>query len=468
MSEPEYPSAPPAGGPHDTATAVRVEEPTAVHAAPADPGPRPLPPPEDRDPASVWWTPPDATHGGRGGWGPPEASSWWGSPPRPSSGPHLPRIRPARAVLQGVLMIVLVASGVGIGVRLGGTRTSPGTSSATSVPGSASTSPSAPGSSGSSSSAANVSQLAAQVDPAVVDVNTQLGYRGGAAAGTGIVLTSSGEVLTNNHVVAGATSVSVTDVGNGRTYSATVVGTDATDDIAVLKLSGASGLVTFHLGSSSTVSVGDAVVAVGNAGGQGGTPSAAGGTVTALGQSITATDASAGSSEQLTGLIQTDATLQPGDSGGPLVDSSGKVIGIDTAASSDFQFQAGSSQSFAIPVDRAMTVARSIESGHGSSTVHIGPSAFLGIEVGPASSAGAANGSGAAVIGVLSGTPAEHAGLAQGDRITSVDGQPIDTPATLSSVLAQHHPGDTVPMGWTDSSGHEHSAQVQLATGPAA
>jgi S1-C subfamily serine protease len=302
----------------------------------------------------------------------------------------------------------------------------------------------------------------------VVDINTQLGYSGGSAAGTGIVLSSTGEVLTNNHVVAGATSISVTDVGNGRTYSATVVGTDATDDIAVVKLSGASGLATARIGSSASVTVGEAVVAIGNAGGTGGTPSVASGQVTALGQSITATDAAAGTSEQLTGLIQTDANLQPGDSGGPLVDSAGRVVGINTAASADFRFDAGSSQSFAVSIDTAISVAKQIEAGRSSSTVHIGPSAFLGVQVGSANSFGGATGSGAAVLGVVSGTPAAQAGLVQGDVITSVGGQSVDSASALSSVLAQHHPGDSVQVVWSDASGQAHSATVTLATGPTA
>ena len=158
------------------------------------------------------------------------------------------------------------------------------------------------------------------------------------AKGTGIVLTSNGEILTNNHVINGATSVSVTDIGNGKTYKATVVGYDESHDIAVLQLSGASGLTTATTGDSSTVNVGDSVVALGNAGGAGGTPSVAAGAVTALNQSITASDESSGSSEQLTGLIETNADIQAGDSGGPLVNSHGQVIGIDTAASTNYQF----------------------------------------------------------------------------------------------------------------------------------
>ncbi|MGW1345909.1 S1C family serine protease [Kribbella sp. NPDC002412] len=191
--------------------------------------------------------------------------------------------------------------------------------------------------------AANSSQLsqqqldpaavAAKVSPGLVDVNTVLGYENARAAGTGIVLSSDGEVLTNHHVIEGATSISVTDIGNGKTYTASVVGYDEDHDVAVLKLKDASGLQTAKIGDSDKVAVGDQVVGIGNAGGVGGTPSYAPGTVTGLNQSITATDENGQDPENLTGLIQTDANIQAGDSGGPLANAAGEVIGVDTAGS---------------------------------------------------------------------------------------------------------------------------------------
>ncbi|HET9117522.1 MAG TPA: trypsin-like peptidase domain-containing protein, partial [Pseudonocardiaceae bacterium] len=178
-----------------------------------------------------------------------------------------------------------------------------------------------PVSSDASSGALDLSTVAASVNPAVVDINTQLGDGNGRGAGTGIVLTPSGEVLTNNHVINGATTITATDVGNGQTYPATVVGYDRSHDIAVLQLQGASGLQTASIGDSSTVAVGDQIAAIGNAGGRGGTPSAAAGTVSALDQMITVSDEFTGDSEQLAGLIQVAADVQPGDSGGPLVNA---------------------------------------------------------------------------------------------------------------------------------------------------
>ncbi len=218
------------------------------------------------------------------------------------------------------------------------------------------------GGSGSTSSGAggpgDVSAIASKVDPGLVDVNTTLGYQQEEAAGTGIVLTSNGVVLTNNHVIDGATSISVTDVGSHKTYTASVVGYDRTKDIAVLQLNNASGLQTATIGNSSNASVGEQVVGIGNAGGTGGTPSAAGGTVTALNQSITASDEGDGTSEQLSGLIQTNADIQPGDSGGALVNTSGQVLGVDTAASDGYSFQyngqSTGDQGFAIPINTAL------------------------------------------------------------------------------------------------------------------
>jgi S1-C subfamily serine protease len=167
--------------------------------------------------------------------------------------------------------------------------------------------------------------------------------------GTGIVLTSLGEILTNNHVVSNATRVMATDVGNGQTYGAVVVGADPAADVAVLQLDGASGLVTATLGDSASLALGEGVVGIGNANGAEGAPSYAGGSVTALQQPATEQAEVDGSSEQqLNGLVETDAQLIPGDSGGPLVDADGEVVGIDTATAT---YGTGS---YAIPIDEAL------------------------------------------------------------------------------------------------------------------
>jgi S1-C subfamily serine protease len=376
--------------------------------------------------------------------------------------PEPPRRRGRRALGLTATAVLALAAGAGAGVALSHGSSPSGSATAT------------------SKSALNSSQIASRVDPGLVDVTTTLGYQNATAKGTGIVLTSNGEVLTNNHVINGATSVRVTDIGNGKTYKATVIGYDESQDAAVLQLSGASGLTTAATGDSSAVKTGDSVVALGNAGGVGGTPSVAAGTVTALGQSITASDESSGTTEQLTGMIETNADIQPGDSGGPLVNAHGQVIGMDTAASSSFQLgngygfggngssnsgQAGTTQGFSIPINTALSIAREIEAGQASSTVHIGATAFLGVGIAPSSYQ---NSSGVMIEGAESGTPAYSAGLTQGDVITSVAGQQVSSGTSIQQVLERYHPGDKISIAWTDTYGQSHTATVTLANGPAA
>jgi S1-C subfamily serine protease len=304
---------------------------------------------------------------------------------------------------------------------------------------------------------------AAALSTGVVDVTTTLGYQNSSAAGTGIVLTSTGEILTNNHVIRGATDLRVIDPSTGRSYAATVVGYSVTRDIAVLQLTGASHLHTVTLGNSATVKVGQKVTAVGNAQGRGGKPASATGKVTAVKRSIVASDGN-GLSEQLTGLIQIDAALQPGDSGGPLLNKAGRVIGMDTAASATFAFQS-SHEGYAIPINQALTLAKQIVTGQASLVVHIGSTPFLGVSVSPAaSSQGAA--AGALIQSVVPGSPAEQAGLVAGDTITALDGQAIATYDQLSSLLLQHAAGDTVTLQWIDGTGATQTADVTTASGP--
>jgi S1-C subfamily serine protease len=324
---------------------------------------------------------------------------------------------------------------------------------------------------GGSSKVLTTEAIVQRSDPAVVDIVSQLGGQNAASAGTGIVLTSSGEVLTNNHVIDGATSITVTDVGNGESYKATVKGYDASHDVAVLQLQGASGLRTADLGDSDDVRVGQKVVALGNAGGKGGAPSVAEGRVTGLGASITAMDEGSGSSERLHGMIRTNADIQPGDSGGPLLNSEGEVIGMDTAASNDQSEAAtGQTQAFAIPIDQAMDTAKQISAGEGSDTVHIGPTAFLGVSIstqGGIGSGGASTG-GAPVAGVVEGGAAAGAGITGGDTITSIAGKDVTSPTDLRDIITTLKPGQKVPVTWTDQSGQSHTATVALGTGPAA
>ena len=267
----------------------------------------------------------------------------------------------------------------------------------------------------------------------VVLVDTELGYEGAAGAGTGIVLTADGEILTNYHVVEGATAIQVTIASTGTSYTAEVVGHSETADVALLKLDDASGLTTAMV-DDDTVTVGDSVTAVGNAGGTG-TLTAADGTVTDLGSSITTAAEGSVAAEQLRGLIETDADVVPGDSGGPLVDAEGEVIGIDTAASSGTSIDG-----YAVPIEDALTVVDQITSGTPTTTVQVGSSAFLGVQItdtattypGAAWGSSTAQGDGAAVAGVVQSSPAAAAGLTTGDTITAVDDQAVTSAADLA------------------------------------
>ena len=299
----------------------------------------------------------------------------------------------------------------------------------------------------------------------IVDINTVLDYGQGKAAGTGIVLNSDGEVLTNNHVVEDSTRISVTVVSTGKTYTAKVVGTDPSDDVAVIQLQDANGLATAKLGNSSSIKVGSPVTAVGNAGGTGGTPSAATGTVTALNQSITASDGNGSNAERLTGMIEVDADVQAGDSGGALYDNTnGTIVGVNTAASSSgsrFQTNLGTT-GFAIPIEEATKIAGQISDGTDNATIHQGYPAFLGVQLSSISEA-----SGAAISGVIPGSGAANAGLAAGDVITTVNGNRVSDGSALSGLMQSHNPGDKIGIGFTDPSGAGHTVTVTLGEGPA-
>ncbi|SHH53108.1 serine protease, S1-C subfamily, contains C-terminal PDZ domain [Jatrophihabitans endophyticus] len=296
----------------------------------------------------------------------------------------------------------------------------------------------------------------------IVTITSVLKYENAESAGTGMILSSDGEILTNNHVISGATSITVTDETTGRSYKADVVGTDKSDDVAVIKLRNASGLTTAQVGDASDVSalkVGAAVTGVGNAGGTG-SLTAASGKVTALEQSITASDESGSDSEKLTGLIKTDAGIVSGDSGGPLYDSSGDVVGINTAASSG-NGSGATSEGYAIPIDDALTIARQIESGVETSSVRIGLPAFIGVGVTDSASGGAG------ITSVVEGGPAADAGITSGSVITEVGGKSVTNGTSLKKRLAAYDPGQRVAITWTDTSGSSHTKTVTLTSGPA-
>jgi S1-C subfamily serine protease len=295
----------------------------------------------------------------------------------------------------------------------------------------------------------------------VVVIETNLAYQNAAAAGTGIVLTSSGRILTNNHVIAGATTIRVVVPKTTHTYTARVAGYDTTADVAVLQLQNAAHLKTVTTGNASSLKLGARVTAVGNAGGTGRLTSSRG-NVTGLNRSITV-QGDSGTTEQLTGLIETNAALQPGDSGGPLLNSAGRVVGIDTAASTSSPFASASRDGYAIPIGKATTIAKQIVSGKSSATVHIGATAFLGVQLGNSASFG---GQGATIVGVVPGAPAAAAGLVPGDVIIAVAGRAVSGPSDIAPIILARKPGDKVTITYFDATGQSQSASVTLASGP--
>lgn len=291
----------------------------------------------------------------------------------------------------------------------------------------------------------------------IVDIYTTLGYEDGAAAGTGMILTRTGEVLTNNHVIQGATHFRVVDVTTHRSYAANVVGYSVARDVAVLQLVDASGLRTIPLGNSGLAHVGQAVVARGNALGRGGAPRVVAGKVTALHRQITATDGGGGFSELLSDLIETNAHVVPGDSGGPLENAVGRAIGMVTAGSTG---RAVGTRGYAIPINRALALARQIVAGKASALVHLGDTAFLGVGVEDAPNGGAQ------ITDVVPGSAAAAAGLVAGDVITSLNGTAISSSTDVRTAVLTLAPGTSVAIGWTDATGTAQTGTITPASGP--
>jgi S1-C subfamily serine protease len=451
MQPDQPPYAPPAQGQN----APQPQQPWVGQWPPASPPP---PPPIAAPPAAP---PPPPGAPPLGG------PNWTPQPPVPPKN----SARTA-AVVALVLALVCAAAGYGIGASVAHDNSTRASASAPSSTSSDSTSsdsssssdtssqalptPSTGSGNGSSNGNLNASAIADKVDKSIVDINVT--FTSGSGAGTGIVLTSDGLVLTNNHVIANATKIEAESVTSGDSWSASVLGYDITDDVALIQLKNASGLTPASVGDSDNVQSGDAVVALGNALGQGGAPAVAQGQVTQLDQSIDVSDED-GSTSTLAGLIETSARLQPGDSGGPLVDSSGLVIGMDAAATTS-QRGRTTNDSYAIPINTALDIAHKIQSGQESDKIHVGDRGLLGVE--------STDGTSATIAGVESGSPAESAGMHAGDTITAIDGNAVHSVQDIVAALDSHHPGDSVQVTWVDTSGQRHGASIKLIAGPPA
>ncbi|MBI3215395.1 MAG: trypsin-like peptidase domain-containing protein [Mycobacterium sp.] len=311
----------------------------------------------------------------------------------------------------------------------------------------------------------DASAAVAEVTPGLVQITTRVDFQGVVGNGTGIVLTPDGQVLTNRHVVQGANDITAISMGNGRSYTADVLGYDRNEDVALLQLRGASGLPVAPIGDSNTLQQGQPVVTIGNANGTGNPLTHEQGTVTSLNRSIDAEDELTGSKFNLGGLIESSTNLRAGDSGGALVNAEGEIVGMNAAATLNFKMNGESTPGgagFAIPINKAIDIANQIRNGAASDVVHLGPSAMLGVGI----SADGASDSGLEVKSVLRGGPADLAGLRPGDTIASVDGTPINSTNQLTGLLDQRYPGAVIDLNWIDANGVGRNAKVTLESGP--
>jgi len=376
-------------------------------------------------------------------------------------GPQLPQAPQKRsragALTIGALAIALVSAGVGGGVA---TLVKPDRPTITT-----SASGAAPSEPAASLPAGSVEQVAAKVVPSVVKLETDMGRQ--SEEGSGIILSSDGLILTNNHVVAAAkggpgapgapdapgdTQTKVT-FADGNTTSFTVVGTDPSSDIAVVRAAGASGLTPITLGSSGNLRVGQDVVAIGSPLGLEGTVTT--GIVSALNRPVAA-GGDAQNQNSVLDAIQTDAAINPGNSGGALVNMNGELVGVNSAIAT-LGGDSGAAQSgsiglgFAIPVDQAKRIADElIQSGTASH-------ASLGVQVG--NDAGA---DGAKIVDVTSGGAASAAGLPSGVIVTKVDDRVIGSADALVAAVRSKAPGDQVTLTYLDASGKPQTVQVTL------
>ncbi len=421
---------------------------------------------------------------------PPAPGPWgpMGPPPGPGTAQEAaPAHRRRSGLLIGSALVAtaLLAGGAGAGIAMA--LQSSSTTTASDLPTSQPV-PSAGASNG--TQGLNVPAIAARVEPAVVDITAS--GPNGTDEGTGMVLTPSGLVLTNNHVIAGSTTLSAQVNGAGKKYTATVVGADPTDDVALLQLHGGTGFKTVAIGDSSKVTVGTQVVAIGNALALAGPETVTDGIISATSRSIPVGDPSTGATEYLKGVFQTTAPINPGNSGGPLLNSYAQVIGMNTAAASSSGSNASASNvGFAIPINHAMAIARQIEAGKSSSTVFIGAHAIMGVTVEnvacaegreqgcyPLGSTGfgglpfgygtynAPVSKGAVVAAVEQGSPAASAGIAVGDVITKVDGRSVANLTELSTIMQGEKVGKAVRVTWATTTGSTRTATLRLVAGP--
>jgi S1-C subfamily serine protease len=320
------------------------------------------------------------------------------------------------------------------------------------------------------SSGKTVPALVNQVTPSVVSIDVQTPSQ--EDQGTGMILTSDGLILTNNHVIAAAAAggrITVTLSGSTATIPAVLVGTVPSEDVALIRALGQSNLPTVTLGNSDALVTGDSVVAIGNALGlAAGTPSVTEGIVSALGRTVTAGDASTSQTETLHNMIQTDAAINPGNSGGPLLDAEGQVIGMNTAVAGTLP-DGTSAQNigFAIPVAEIKRLLPQLRRG-GTAT---GRGAYLGVQISTltpalAQSYGFSTTSGALVVAVVAGDAASAAGIRQGDIIVGIGNTTVASAADVTTAIHRYRVGQRAKIVIVRNGSHV-TLYVTLGRAPA-
>ena len=356
----------------------------------------------------------------------------------PSGAENSPRKR--RLVIVGAVVLVLLVGLLG-GV-VGGSLVSSNNSSSLTI----SQSTTSPGAAILPSGLA-IPRLVKQTLPSVVSIDVK--NNGSEEQGTGMIISSNGMVITNNHVIAAASgggTITITQSGSTKSEPAKLVGAVPADDVALLQIQGASNLPFVTFGNSNKVQVGDAVVAIGNALGlAAGTPTVTQGIISALGRTVTAGDGINSATETLTNMIQTDAAINPGNSGGPLLDSSGSVIGMNTAvAGSSGTGSNAQNIGFAIPSSTIEQLLPQLEKGGTAPTQSAG--GYMGIQITTLTPDLQAQykltpTTGAVILSVVPGSPASTAGLRQGEVIVKINSKKIVTASQVTQITQSSPPG---------------------------
>lgn len=370
-------------------------------------------------------------------------SHWANNPPQPPAG------RPRSQRVAALALVLATSVGGGL---VGGFIANSTTSSTSSNNGPLVTAPKIDQSKVGNTS---IAKAAAVIAPSVVTISNTTAQ--GGDTGTGIIVSSDGEIITNNHVVEGSTDLKVRLAGATDAVKATVLSTDPGNDLALIKLVNAKGLTAATFADPASIAVGDTVVAVGYALALDGGPSVTSGIVSALNRTLTDSDGA------LDGLIQTDAAISSGNSGGPLINLNGQVIGVNTAVYNSDGQTAANNIGFAIgvaEVERVVKILRSDASSGGTTSART--QGYLGIALGDRTDGG----SGAVITEVQADSPAERAGLKVKDIVTAINGTTVTGQGSLIAVIRDSAPGDKVTLT-IDRDGTKKTLTATLVARPA-